>query len=526
MSSDLLIDFQDVSFRYFESPHGIDNISIQASAGDRILLIGHNGCGKSTLLTLLAGRRMASSKISTKVLGSDAFDDTSLNARVALIGPPWPPEAYFANTVMAIASPAPIPERRASIANALHLPLDAYVDKMSSGEKRRVQILHGMLNLSTVYLLDECSTDIDVAERQTVLQLIETECTTRGACCVYATHILDGTKGWATHVALMSEGRIVSFLPVGEIEDTLEVYAHKFMARKESKPFTSYLSTLSEHQENNATEADTTTIAAFSRQKQYHLEGTTMPVGVAYRTQDPDFGSAPAIQCRGLNYKHIFQNLSFEIARGSRTLLLGCNGCGKSTLLNMMGGKQFFVNDGKKLTILGRACYDDMKLNAQISFGGDWWKKPPGGQMHVREMIPCSPLSPRGEALVRVLDMNLDADVRHMSAGEQKRVQLLLHLLEDKPIVMLDEATSDLDVDQRHELLKFLYLESEVRGVTVVYTTHIFEGLKGWANGCIVLDRTTKKVHTVMQGEEVDLMKVTQILFQLKQGEAFSGAKQ
>ena len=141
--------------------------------------------------------------------------------------------------------------------------------------------------------------------------------------------------------------------------------------------------------------------------------------------------------------------------------------------------------------------------------------------MHVREMIPCNPLTVRGEALVRVLDMDLDADVRHMSAGEQKRVQLLLHLMADKPIVMLDEATSDLDVDQRHELLKFLYLESEVRGVTIVYTTHIFEGLKGWANSCIILDRTTKKVHTVLHGEEVDLGKVTETLHQLKAGETF-----
>lgn len=141
--------------------------------------------------------------------------------------------------------------------------------------------------------------------------------------------------------------------------------------------------------------------------------------------------------------------------------------------------------------------------------------------MHVREMIPCNPLTPRGEALVRVLDMDLNADVRHMSAGEQKRVQLLLHLMADRPIVMLDEATSDLDVDQRHELLKFLYLESEVRGVTIVYTTHIFEGLKGWANSCIILDRTSKNVHKVLEGDAVDLAEVTAILHKLKAGESF-----
>ena len=206
-----------------------------------------------------------------------------------------------------------------------------------------------------------------------------------------------------------------------------------------------------------------------SRQKQYHLEGTTLPVGVSYKTG----GSSPiAISCKGLNYKHIFSGLTFEIPQGGRTLLLGCNGCGKSTLLNMMGGKQFFPNTDGALTILGKACYEDMKLNGMISFGGDWWRKPPGGQMHVREMIPCNPRCP-WRALVRV-DMDLDADVRHMSAGEQKRVQLFA-LDGSKPIVMLDEATSDLDVDQRHELLKFLYLESEVWCDNCVHDAY-FEG--------------------------------------------------
>lgn len=506
-----LVTFADVNFQYFESPSGVSDVSFRLHRGDRVLLIGHNGSGKSTLLSLVGGRRKAHSGTTT-VLGSDAFEDTSLNARVSLIGIPWPPEAYFANTVDSIASPAPFPTRKADIAKRLHLPLTAQIDKMSSGEKRRVQILFGMLRPSEVYLLDECSTDIDVAERATVLQLIREECDDHDACCVYATHILDGVKDWATHVALVTDGRIVSYLPVSAINVSLDTYAHQFMAKKSCRPFESYLADMKIA--DGVSEAEVSFMAA--------SQGTSF-----FNVGDSD---GVVVRVRELTYKNIFSKLSFIVRKGSRTLLLGCNGSGKSTLLNMMGGKQFFNNADGALTILGRVCYDDMLLNGLVAYCGDWWTKPPGGEMHVFEMLPdcakassasAATLSTRGALLVKLLDIDLSWDVRHISAGEQKRVQLLLHMYADKPLVILDEATADLDVDQRHELLKFLYLESALRGVTVIYTTHIFEGLHGWASDCIVLDRTTRGVYATITDGKVDLGHITDLLVELKNKETF-----
>lgn len=47
-------------------------------------------------------------------------------------------------------------------------------------------------------------------------------------------------------------------------------------------------------------------------------------------------------------------------------------------------------------------------------------------------------------------------------------------------ILLLDEVTVDLDVLVRSELLEFLRLETESRVCTIVYCTHIFDGLAGW----------------------------------------------
>jgi CCR4-NOT complex subunit CAF16 len=53
-------------------------------------------------------------------------------------------------------------------------------------------------------------------------------------------------------------------------------------------------------------------------------------------------------------------------------------------------------------------------------------------------------------------------------------------LLRPWTVLLLDEVTVDLDVLVRSELLDFLRRESESRECTIVYCTHIFDGLAGW----------------------------------------------
>lgn len=501
---------ENVNFRYFESESGLTDINLSVMPGECVLLIGKNGSGKSTLLSLVGGRHMAASG-TARVLGRDAFNDTQLNGMVSLIGRPWPAEAFFGSTVDTIATPAPIPERKLKIARMLHLPLKGLVDKMSSGEKRRVQVLHGMLREFDVFLLDECSTDIDVAERATVLALVRAECAARGACCIYATHILDGVGDWATQVALIRDGRLHDVRRSADVEGSLEQCAYRFLAKVSSDetPFHATPKTEAEWY---------TTSDGFAGPGAVVTSPLPLDDSSAAAATDAD-SRAVVIDCKALTYKTIFAGLTFQVMQGSRTLLLGCNGSGKSTLLGMMGGKQYFNNTTHMLKIFGKACFEDMTLNGSVTFCGDWWVKTPGGQLHVGEMVPM-PLTARAAHIAQLLVINLGWDVRHISAGEQKRVQLFLHLVEDRPLVLLDEATADLDVDQRHKLLRFLFDESVRRRVTVVYTTHIFEGLDGWASDCIVLDRTTRREHQIIRGN-VSLPALTEMLIGLKKLESF-----
>jgi len=59
-------------------------------------------------------------------------------------------------------------------------------------------------------------------------------------------------------------------------------------------------------------------------------------------------------------------------------------------------------------------------------------------------------------------------------------VQLAMGLVRPWRVLLLDEITVDLDLLSRSRFLGWLRRESEQRGGTVVYATHILDGLAGW----------------------------------------------
>jgi CCR4-NOT complex subunit CAF16 len=86
----------------------------------------------------------------------------------------------------------------------------------------------------------------------------------------------------------------------------------------------------------------------------------------------------------------------------------------------------------------------------------------------------------RRDLLVKLLGVDLDWRMHQVSDGQRRRVQLLIGLLRPFKILLLDEVTVSLDVIVRQDLLRWLRHESESRGATILYATHIFDGLDDW----------------------------------------------
>ena len=95
----------------------------------------------------------------------------------------------------------------------------------------------------------------------------------------------------------------------------------------------------------------------------------------------------------------------------------------------------------------------------------------------------------RRAELISLLGVDVNWSMSRVSDGQRRRVQICLGLLKPFQVLLCDEVTVDLDVCARVDLLAFLRRETEQRGATVVFATHIFDGLTGWPSHVAYVER-------------------------------------
>jgi CCR4-NOT complex subunit CAF16 len=224
-----VIEVRELSFRY---PGGerlaLEEVSLEVAAGERCLLVGANGAGKTTLLRLIAGKHLCDED-AVRVLGRPAFHDTSLAAEVSFLGGSFP-FAVDVRVAEVIAGAGGEPARRERLRELLGVDPGWRMHRISDGQRRRVQLVLGLLRPFRVLLLDEVTTDLDLLGRADLLAFLREESEARGAAILYATHILDRLEGWATHVALLARGRLIRKEPLAELAELLALRARGSLA--------------------------------------------------------------------------------------------------------------------------------------------------------------------------------------------------------------------------------------------------------------------------------------------------------
>ena len=148
-------------------------------------------------------------------MGKNAFKDTRLNFERQYMDPNWGMRTVaFAGAGVAYTADIPVknmmkglqeqfPERRAKLYELLKVDPEWRMHRVSDGQRRRVQMLLGLLRPFDVLLLDEVTAVLDLVCRQDLLQFLKEECETRGCTIVYATHIFDGLDEWATDMVYL-----------------------------------------------------------------------------------------------------------------------------------------------------------------------------------------------------------------------------------------------------------------------------------------------------------------------------------
>ncbi len=200
----------------------------------------------------------------------------------------------------------------------------------------------------------------------------------------------------------------------------------------------------------------------------------------------------PAVEVSRLDFRYkgderlVLRDLSLTVQPGARCLLIGANGAGKTTLLAILGGRHMVAQE--RVRVLGQPAFHDTSLVARVAYVGGAF--PFEVDCPVRDILAGQPPHDpeRLELLLEVLGVDVNWRMHRVSDGQRRRVQILLHLLLPRELLLLDEVTTDLDLVARSNLLRFLRRDGESRGATILYATHILDGLDDWATHIAFMD--------------------------------------
>ncbi|KMS80127.1 ABC transporter ATP-binding protein [Prauserella rugosa] len=209
----------------------VDGLDLDVADDEITVIIGPNGCGKSTLLrgmgrllrprggaVLLDGRRI------------DRLPTKEVAKHVGVL--PQTPSAPEGLTVGDLVSRGRQPHQRwyrqwsaddeDAVTHALAVTgMDAYadrvVDELSGGQRQRAWISMTLAQDTSLLLLDEPITYLDLAHQVEVLDLAHRLHTERGTTVVMVLHDLNLAARYAHTLVAMNEGRIVAQGPPGEV---------------------------------------------------------------------------------------------------------------------------------------------------------------------------------------------------------------------------------------------------------------------------------------------------------------------
>jgi ABC-2 type transport system ATP-binding protein len=175
--------------------------------------------------------------------------------------------------------------------------------------------------------------------------------------------------------------------------------------------------------------------------------------------------------------------LSVSLEAGSFTVLLGPNGAGKSTLFQLLTG--LFVADEGDASVAGHSIrrhavaalrhigvvFQQMSLDLDLSvvrnlqFHADLHGLP-RAPAHQRIAEGCAALGIGGD---------LARQVRELSGGNRRKVELVRALLHRPSLLLMDEPTVGLDPKSRRDLLVAIRADINAHRTAVLWATHLVE---------------------------------------------------
>lgn len=190
----------------------------------------------------------------------------------------------------------------------------------------------------------------------------------------------------------------------------------------------------------------------------------------------------------GKKRTEVHAGLNFQLFRGELTCLLGANGAGKSTLLRTLAAAQPSLSGG--LRLLGRdlSAYSERELSRTI--GVVLTDRTQAGGLTVYELVALGRQPYTGffgrldKKDKQLVEYALQAvEIAHkarcymaeLSDGERQKVMIAKALVQECPLILLDEPTAFLDVVSRIEIVNLLHRLAVEENRAILLSTHDIE---------------------------------------------------
>lgn len=222
----------------------------------------------------------------------------------------------------------------------------------------------------------------------------------------------------------------------------------------------------------------------------------------------------------------LIKNFSQKIQHGEKLALLGPSGIGKTTILQLILGdltpqqgqikvndldiSQIQVNREKIFSVLNQKpfLFNTTLLN-NVRLGNEQ-----KSDAEVKRVIDRVGLKDLVESLPDQYNTIVGENGSRFSGGEQERIALARILLQDAPVVLLDEPTVELDPITENDLLETFF--DVLKDKTIIWVTHHLQGINHVDH---VVFMNSDKIE--MEGSPKDLYKTNkhfQELYQMDQG--------
>lgn len=196
----------------YGTTHVLHGIDLDIHRGEIFALLGPNGAGKTTTVEILEGFRQRSAGEVT-VLGTDpAHGDDTWRARIGLVLQSWRDHRRWqvAELLKHFARYYPAPRDPAALLALVGLTEQAgqQVDRLSGGQRRRLDVALAIVGRPELLFLDEPTTGFDPEARRDFHDLVERLARDEGVTVLLTTHDLAEAERLADRIAVLVSGRI------------------------------------------------------------------------------------------------------------------------------------------------------------------------------------------------------------------------------------------------------------------------------------------------------------------------------